>query len=60
VAPKDAASYYAVFDMWKPVFDKLKPETKTKVLKGNYERLFDQARKNVRAWESTHARGGLK
>ena len=56
VAPKNAASYYAVFDMWKPVFDKLTPETKSKVLKGNYERLFDQARKNVRAWESAHAR----
>jgi hypothetical protein len=54
VAPKDAGAYYAVYDMWKPVFDKLTPETKTKVLKSNYERLFDQARKNVRAWESAH------
>jgi hypothetical protein len=54
VAPKDPASYYAVFDMWKPVFDKLTKSAKDKILKGNYERIFDQARKNVRAWERTH------
>jgi hypothetical protein len=54
VAPKDPAAYYAVFDMWKPVFDKLTKTTKEKILKGNYERIFDQARINVRAWERTH------
>ena len=54
VAPKDAAAYYAVYDMWKPVFDLLTPEAKQKVLRGNYERIFDQGRKSVRAWEKSH------
>jgi hypothetical protein len=54
VAPKDPKSYFAVYDMWKPVFDRLDPAAKKKILKGNYERIFDQARKNVRAWERTH------
>lgn len=55
VAPKDPQAYYAVYDMWKPVFDKLTQEAKDKILKGNYERIFDQGRKNVRAWEQAHA-----
>ena len=54
VAPKDTKSYYAVYDMWKPVFDRLDKEAKAKILRGNYERIFDDARKNVRAWERTH------
>jgi len=54
VAPKDDASYYAVVDMWKPVFDLLTPDAKEKILKGNYERIFDQGRKNARAWEAAH------
>jgi predicted TIM-barrel fold metal-dependent hydrolase len=53
VAPPNAKSYFAVFDMWKPVFDLLTPEAKEKILKRNYERIFDQGRKNVRAWEKT-------
>jgi len=55
VAPSDAKSYFAVYDMWKPVFDLLEPAAKEKILKGNYERIFDQGRKNVRAWERAHA-----
>jgi len=54
VAPKDEKSYFAVFDMWKPVFDLLTPEAKNKILKGNYERIFDHGRKNARAWEAAH------
>ena len=54
VAPKDAASYFAVYDMWKPVFDRVDKPALQKILKGNYERLFDQARKDVRAWERAH------
>jgi amidohydrolase family protein len=54
VAPKDAAAYFAVYDMWKPVFDRLDQDARSKILKGNYERLFDRARKDVRAWERAH------
>ena len=54
VAPKDAQAYFAVYDMWKPVFDKVDKAALGKVLKGNYERIFDEGRKSVRAWERAH------
>ena len=54
VAPKDATAYFAVYDMWKPVFDRVDKPALDKVLKGNYERIFDKARKDVRAWERAH------
>ena len=55
VAPKDQASYLKVYDMYAPLLAKLTPETRQKLLKGNYERLFDEARREVRAWEKAHA-----
>jgi len=55
VAPSDQASYLKILGMYKPLFDKLTPEAKQKLLKGNYERLFDAARIKVRAWEKAHA-----
>ena len=51
VAPAAPAPYYAVFDMWAPVWRLLTPEASVKVRKGNYERIFDQGRRKVRAWE---------
>ena len=54
VAPTSAESQMAVYKMWEPVFKLLKPETKAKVLKGNYERLFDGAGAKVRAWEAAN------
>ena len=41
--------------MYAPLFAKLTPEASEKLLKGNYERLFDEARVNVRAWEKANA-----
>jgi hypothetical protein len=32
----------------------LTPDAVQKVRKGNYERIFDQARVKVRAWEKIH------
>jgi predicted TIM-barrel fold metal-dependent hydrolase len=55
VAPQDQASYLKIIDMYKPLLDKLTPEAREKIMKGNYERLFDAARMKVRAWEKTHA-----
>ena len=54
VAPADQASYLKIMDMYKPLFDKLTPDAKNKLLKGNYERLFDAAKKKVREWEALH------
>jgi predicted TIM-barrel fold metal-dependent hydrolase len=51
VAPAGAGAYYAVFDMWAPVWKQLTPEASLKVRKSNYERLFDEGRRRVRAWE---------
>jgi predicted TIM-barrel fold metal-dependent hydrolase len=55
VAPKDQASYLKIIDMYKPLLEKLTPETRQKIMKSNYERLFDAARIRVRAWEKQHA-----
>jgi predicted TIM-barrel fold metal-dependent hydrolase len=51
VGPKSPEQYFAVYEMYKPLWAKLTPETRQKVLRGNYERLFDAARVKVRAWE---------
>ena len=51
VAPAGPAPYFAVFDMWAPVWRQLTPEASLKVRKGNYERIFDEGRRRVRAWE---------
>ena len=51
VAPASPAAYYAVFDMWDPVWRQLTPETSLKVRKGNYERIFNEGRRRVREWE---------
>ena len=55
VAPSGPASYFAIFDMWTPVFRRLTPDASLKVRKGNYQRIFDEGRRRVRAWESGHA-----
>jgi predicted TIM-barrel fold metal-dependent hydrolase len=51
VAPTEQAKYLKVYDMYAPLFAKLTPEASEKLRKGNYERLFDEARRKVRAWE---------
>ena len=51
VAPPGPAPYYAVYDMWKPVWDRLTPDASFQIRKGNYERLFNQGRSRVRSWE---------
>lgn len=58
VAPKDAASHFHVFEMYQPVWDQLTPETSLKVRKSNYVRVFDAARRRVRAWESVNVVAG--
>jgi predicted TIM-barrel fold metal-dependent hydrolase len=56
VAPTEQARYLKVYDMYAPLFAKLTPEASEKVRKGNYERLFDQARRRVREWEKANPR----
>jgi hypothetical protein len=54
VAPAGPAPYFAVFDMWAPVWRLLTPEASLKVRRGNYERIFDEGRRRVRAWEKAN------
>ena len=56
VAPAGPAPYYAVFDMWTPVWRLLTPEASLKVRKGNYERIFNEGRRRVRAWEAANVK----
>jgi predicted TIM-barrel fold metal-dependent hydrolase len=56
VAPREQAGYLKVYDMYAPLFAKLTPDASEKVRKGNYERLFDEARRKVRAWEKENVK----
>ena len=54
VAPTEQAKYLKVYDMYAPLLAQLTPDAKQKLLKGNYERLFDAVRRKVRAWEKAN------
>jgi hypothetical protein len=56
VAPADARAYYAVYDMWDPIWSRLTSDASFKIRKGNYERMFDAARQRVRAWEKANVK----
>jgi predicted TIM-barrel fold metal-dependent hydrolase len=56
VAPRDQASYTRVFVQYAPLWQALTPEASRKVSRGNYERIFDEARRRVRAWEKANLR----
>lgn len=54
VAPKSVDAMATVYHMYDPLWEALTPEASQKVRLGNYERLFDQARTKVRAWEKVN------
>jgi hypothetical protein len=56
VAPAGPAPYFAVYDMWAPIWQQLSSDASLKVRKGNYERIFDAARQRVRAWEKANVK----
>jgi hypothetical protein len=56
VAPAGPDPYFAVFEMWAPVWRQLTAEASLKVRKGNYERIFGEGRRRVRAWEKSNLR----
>jgi len=57
VAPKNREAHFQVFEMYAPLWAKLTPEAKEKILRSNYVRLFDSARQKVRAWEKKNVKG---
>jgi len=54
VGPADQQKYLKTYDIYAPLLAKLTPAAREKVLRGNYERLFDEARRRVRAWEKAN------
>ena len=56
VAPAGPPQYFSVYEMYAPVWKGLTPEASRKVRLGNYERLFDEGRRRVRAWEKENLR----
>jgi len=57
VAPSTEEAYLKVYRLYEPLFALLTPEASERVRKGNYLRLFDEARRNVRAWEKANTGG---
>ncbi len=60
VAPSTQAAYLNVYRLYAPLFAQLTPAASEQVRKGNYVRLFDEARRRVRAWENDHIKGGTR
>jgi hypothetical protein len=56
VAPSEQGKYLKVYDMYAPLFAKLTPEASEKLRFKNYERIFDKARRDVRAWEKKNVK----
>jgi len=54
VGPKTQADYLRVLGMYDPLWALLPADVRDQVRIHNYERLFDGARKRVRAWEAAH------
>jgi len=56
VAPPDQPTYLRVYYQYEPLWNILNKQVSELVRKGNYERLFNEARQKVRAWEGAHAK----
>jgi predicted TIM-barrel fold metal-dependent hydrolase len=54
VAPVSQEKHLEVFHIYDPLWNLLTPDAREKILKTNYERIFDKARKDVRAWEKAN------
>lgn len=53
VAPSTQEKYLKIYVQYQPLWERLTPEASEKVRKGNYVRLFDEARQKVRKWEAS-------
>jgi Amidohydrolase len=59
VAPSDSEKYLKIYYDYRPLFQILTSDASEKVRKGNYDRLFGDARQKVRAWEAAHLKDNL-
>src|SRR6201994_667710 len=55
VAPTSQEQYLRVYYQYDPLWRLLDTDAIEKVRKGNYDRIFDDARARVRGWEQTHS-----
>ena len=60
VGPTDQAKYLNVYNIYEPLWKALDKGAREKVLKGNFARLFDEAKIKVRAWEKANEGMNLK
>jgi predicted TIM-barrel fold metal-dependent hydrolase len=58
VAPPNQEAYLRVYNQYAPLWTLLDSTTSEKVRIRNYERIFDEARRKVRAWEAANAGRG--
>jgi hypothetical protein len=56
VAPANQETYLRVYNQYQPFWNLLSSEASEKVRKGNYERIFDAARRKVRTWEAINVK----
>jgi predicted TIM-barrel fold metal-dependent hydrolase len=56
VAPTSVTPWLRTYNLYAPLWAALSSEASRKVRVANYERLFDTARRNVRAWEAAHSK----
>ncbi|HXZ80885.1 MAG TPA: amidohydrolase family protein [Terriglobales bacterium] len=56
VAPSTQEQYLRVYYQYAPLWQLLTPAAREKITRGNYERIFDEARRKVRAWEDVNAK----
>jgi len=54
VAPPDQPFYLAIYNIYQPLWNALTKDASAKLRKGNYERIFNDARTKVRAWEKAN------
>jgi predicted TIM-barrel fold metal-dependent hydrolase len=51
LSPKTRDDYLKTYRVYEPLFRMLTKEASWKIRRGNYERVFDQAKARVRSWE---------
>jgi hypothetical protein len=54
-ATADWNSVEGSYTVWEPLWKEIGPALTRQVARDNYIRIFDQSRKNMRAWERAHA-----
>ena len=60
VAPTSQNDYLKVYRMYEPLFAQLTPRASEQLRKGNYARIFDDARRRVRTWEKANLKEGTR